>query len=89
MKKLLFLIPADADDIQEAYQILLNELKKHNPELLDKERLLAITKCDLLDEELKEEIQKELPKGIATLFISSIAQIGLVELKDAIWKVLN
>jgi GTP-binding protein len=86
---LLFLIPADADDIQEAYQILLNELKKHNPELLDKERLLAITKCDLLDEELKEEIQKELPKGIATLFISSVAQIGLVELKDAIWKLLN
>jgi GTP-binding protein len=86
---LLFLIPADADDIQEAYQILLNELKKHNPELLDKERLLAITKCDLLDEELKEEIQKELPKGIETLFISSVAQIGLVELKDAIWKLLN
>lgn len=86
---LLFLIPADSDDIQKEYAILLNELKKHNPELLDKSRLLAISKSDMLDDELKEEIKKELPKGIQTLFISSIAQQGLVELKDTLWKMLN
>ena len=86
---LLFLIPADSDDIQKEYAILLNELKKHNPELLDKSRLLAISKSDLLDEELKEEIKKDLPKGIDTLFISSVAQQGLVELKDTLWKMLN
>ncbi|HKJ06103.1 MAG TPA: GTPase ObgE, partial [Flavobacteriaceae bacterium] len=67
---LLFLVPADSDDIKKEYKILLNELKKHNPELLDKSRLLAISKSDLLDEELKEEIKKELPEGIETLFIS-------------------
>jgi len=86
---LLFLIPADSDDIQKEYEILLNELQKHNPELLDKSRLLAISKSDMLDEELKDEIKKELPKGIQTLFISSIAQQGLVELKDTLWKMLN
>ena len=86
---LLFMIPADADNIIEEYGILLNELKKHNPELLDKERLLGISKSDMLDEELKEELKKELPKGIKTLFFSSVAQIGLVELKDEIWKILN
>ncbi|MDV7186018.1 GTPase ObgE [Lutibacter sp. TH_r2] len=86
---LLFLIPADSDNIQKEYEILLNELKQHNPELLDKERLLAISKCDMLDDELKEEIKQELPKGIETLFISSIAQQGLTELKDTLWKMLN
>jgi len=86
---LLFLIPADSDNIQKEYDILLNELKKHNPELLDKNRLLAISKSDMLDEELKEEIIKELPKGIETLFISSVAQQGLMELKDTLWKMLN
>ena len=86
---LLFLIPADSDDIQKEYAILLNELKKHNPELLDKSRLLAISKSDLLDDELKEEIKKDLPKGIDTLFISSVAQQGLIELKDKLWKMLN
>lgn len=86
---LLFLIPADSDDIREEYNILLNELKKHNPELLDKERLLAISKCDMLDEELKEEIAKDLPKEIPSLFISSVAQIGLTPLKDEIWKRLQ
>jgi len=86
---LLFLIPADSDDIKKEYDILLNELKKHNPELLDKDRLLAISKSDMLDEELIEEIEKELPTGIQHLFISSIAQSGLTELKDELWKMLN
>ena len=86
---LLFLIPADSDNIQKEYEILLNELKQHNPELLDKDRLLAISKSDMLDEELKNEIKKELPKGIETLFISSVAQQGLTELKDTLWKMLN
>ena len=86
---LLFLIPADSDNIQKEYDILLNELKKHNPELLDKNRLLAISKSDMLDEELKDEIKKELPEGIQTLFISSMAQKGLMELKDTLWKMLN
>ena len=86
---LLFLIPADSDDIQKEYDILLNELKKHNPELLDKKRLLAISKSDMLDEELKDEIKKELPKGVEALFISSVAQQGLMELKDTLWKMLN
>ncbi len=86
---LLFLIPADSDDIQKEYDILLNELKLHNPELLDKNRLLAISKSDMLDDELKDDIKKELPKGIQTLFISSIAQQGLVKLKDTLWKMLN
>lgn len=86
---LLFLIPADSDDIQKEYDILLNELRKHNPELLDKQRILAISKSDMLDEELKEEIKQELPKDVQTLFISSVAQMGLQELKDALWKLLN
>jgi len=86
---LLFLIPADSDNIQKEYDILLNELKQHNPELLDKDRLLAISKSDMLDDELKDEIKKELPEGIQTLFISSIAQQGLMELKDTLWKMLN
>jgi len=86
---LLFLVPADSTDIQKEYEILLNELKKHNPELLDKDRLLAISKSDMLDDELKEEIEKELPKNIPHLFISSVAQTGLNELKDRLWRMLN
>jgi len=86
---LLFLVPADSKDIQKEYEILLNELKKHNPELLDKDRLLAISKSDMLDDELKEEIEKELPKDIPHIFISSVAQTGLTELKDKLWKMLN
>ena len=86
---LLFLIPADSDDIRKEYDILLNELKKHNPELLDKQRLLAISKTDMLDEELQEEIKNELPTGIPFVFISSLAQIGLQELKDKLWEMLN
>ncbi len=86
---LLFMVPADAKDINEEFEILLNELKKYNPELLDKKRLLAITKSDLLDEELKQAIQKELPKKIPTVFISSLANQGIIELKDLIWKSLH
>ncbi len=86
---LLFLIPADADDIEKEYQILLNELEKYNPELLDKERLLAISKSDMLDEEMINEMKELLPKGVSTLFISSVANQGLTELKDLIWKSIN
>ena len=86
---LLFLVPADADDISKEFKILLQELKKYNPELLDKDRILAISKSDMLDNELKKEIKKDLPKDISTLFISSIAQKGLTELKDLIWEKLN
>jgi GTP-binding protein len=86
---LLFMIPADSADISKEYDILLNELKKHNPELLDKDRLLAISKSDMLDDELIEEIKKELPKDIPHLFISSVAQTGLMELKDKLWQMLN
>ena len=85
---LLFLIPADSDDIVKEYDVLLNELQLYNPELLDKPRLLAISKCDMLDDELTAEIAKNLPP-IETVFISSVAQIGLVELKDKLWKLLN
>ena len=86
---LLFLIPADAKDYAKEYDILLNELKKFNPELLDKERVLAISKSDMLDDELKKEISKLLPKDIPHLFISSVAQQGLQELKDVLWKEIN
>ena len=86
---LLFMVPADADDINKEYEILLGELQKYNPELLDKDRILAVSKSDMLDEELKEEISKELPKDVPSLFISSVAQQGLTELKDLIWKKLN
>lgn len=85
---LLFMIPADSDDIKKEYDVLLNELKQYNPELLHKERLLAITKSDMLDDELISDLKKELPK-IPFVFISAIAQNGLVELKDLIWKHLN
>ena len=86
---LLFIVPADSDDIAKEYEILLGELQKYNPELLDKDRILAISKSDMLDDELKEEIAKDLPKDIPSLFISSVAQQGLTELKDVIWKKLN
>ena len=86
---LLFLVPADSDDITKEYQILLGELQKYNPELLDKDRILAVSKSDMLDDELKAEIEKELPKDIPSLFISSLAKQGLTELKDLIWEKLN
>jgi len=86
---LLFMVPADTSDIKKEYYILLGEIKKYNPELLDKSRLLAITKCDLLDDELKSEIQKELPVDVKSILISSINQEGLSSLKDELWKLLN
>ena len=86
---LLFLVPADSDDILKEYQILLSELKKYNPELLDKDRILAISKCDMLDDELMQEIKNSLPKDLNFLFISSVSQKGLTQLKDKIWIQLN
>lgn len=86
---LLFLVPADADNIKHEFEVLLNELQEFNPELLDKERLLAISKSDLLDDELKEALKAELPKNVPYVFMSSHTGVGLVELKDMIWKSLN
>lgn len=86
---LLFLIPADAPDIQNQYNILLGELEKYNPELLDKRRLLAISKSDMLDEQLIKEMERELPKGIPHLFISSVSQMNLDKLKDLIWQAIH
>jgi GTP-binding protein len=86
---LLFMVPADSDDIKKEFEVLMNELNLYNPELLHKDKLLAITKSDMLDDELTEEIRLELPEAIPHIFISSIAQIGLVELKDLIWNTLN
>ena len=85
---LLFIIPADSDDIKREYSILLNELKEYNPELLDKTHLLAISKSDMLDEELISEITKELP-NIPSIFISSVTGKGITQLKDMLWKELN
>ena len=86
---LLFLVSADSKNIGEEYHILLNELKKHNPELLDKDRLLAISKSDLLDKELEEELVHEIPKEIPHIFISSMTKQGITELKDLLWDMLN
>ena len=86
---LLFMIPADASDIRKEYEILHNELVQYNPELLSKNRVLAITKSDLLDEELKEALSHELPEGIPSIFISSITGQGITELKDLLWTELN
>jgi GTP-binding protein len=88
---LLFMIPSDSDDIVTSYKVLLNELKKYNPEMLDKSRLIAITKSDLLDDELIKEIEFEIKEKIDEefIFISSISNLGLIELKDKIWEMLN
>jgi GTPase len=86
---LLFLIPADSKDHRKEFEILHNELEEYNPELLQKDFIIAISKSDMLDDELKAEIEKELPANIPHLFISSIAQKGLTELKDLLWKTLN
>ena len=86
---LLFMIPADSDDIEKEYGILLNELKEYNPELLDKPRILAISKSDMLDEELKEMLTPNLPTDLPVYFISAVAQQGIVELKDALWQSLT
>ena len=86
---LLFMVPADADDIKKEYEILLNELSTFNPEMLDKQRILAITKCDMLDQELMDEIEKTLPDTIPHMFISSITGLGISALKDILWEELN
>lgn len=89
---LLFLVPADAQDIKKEYEILLDELRRYNPEMLDKERMLVISKCDMLDEELKTELNNQLKTDfpdLQYLMISSVAQQGLQELKDSLWKMLN
>jgi len=86
---LLFLIPADAKDIGDQYRILLGELRKYNPELLDKKRLLAISKVDMLDEQLMKEMEREIPKDLPYVFISSISQFNLEKLKDLIWQAIH
>lgn len=91
---LLFLVPADSDDISAEYDILVNELRKYNPEMLDKERFVVISKCDMLDEELIEQMREGLDEegafnGAPYMFISSVSQINLMELKDRLWQMLN
>ncbi len=86
---LLFMIPCTSDDIQKEYDILLNELRAYNPELLDKPRVLAITKCDLIDEEIIEMLKDGLPKDLPAVFISAVAGQGLAALKDLLWSVMN
>ncbi|MFC6861577.1 GTPase ObgE [Zunongwangia atlantica] len=88
---LLFLIPSDADDVAKQYEILVDELRRYNPEMLDKDRLVAVSKTDMLDEELKAELKAELDENLPVpyLFISSVAQQGLTELKDKLWEMLN
>lgn len=86
---LLFMVPADSDDIRKEYEILLNELKTFNPEMLDKQRVLAVTKSDMLDQELMDEIEPTLPEGIPYVFISSVTGYGISVLKDILWEELN
>jgi GTP-binding protein len=86
---LLFMIPADSDDINKEYNILLNELKEYNPELIDKQRILAITKSDMLDDELMQAMEAELPTDIPHIFISAVAGFNITELKDLLWTEIN
>ena len=86
---LLFMIPCDTEDILKEYNILLNELESYNPELMVKDRLIAITKADLLDEVMIKQMKATLPKNFKSIFISSVSQMGLMELKDSIWTLLN
>lgn len=86
---LLFMVPGDTDDIKKEYEILLNELRNFNPEMLDKHRVLAVTKCDLLDDELIEMLRETTPDDIPVVFISAVTGQGLNELKDILWKELN
>lgn len=86
---LLFMVPADSNDINHDYEVLLREVREFNPELADKSRVLAISKSDMLDDELREEIAKELPEGIPTVFISAVTDQGLTELKDLLWREIN
>ena len=86
---LLFMVPGDTDDIKKEYELLLNELEKFNPDMLQKHRVLAVTKCDLLDEELMEMLRETLPEDLPVVFISSVTGFGLNDLKDVLWKELN
>lgn len=86
---LLFMVPADADDIKTQYEVLLEELRRFNPQLMDKQRVLAISKSDMLDDELKAEIRPTLPTDLPTVFISSVTGEGITELKDALWKAIT
>jgi GTP-binding protein len=86
---LLFMVAADQDDITQGYEVLLNELREYNPELLVKDRVLAITKSDMLDDQLKSEIEAQLPKDLPHVFISSFTQEGIKELKDLLWEALH
>lgn len=86
---LLFMIPADSDDIRHDYEVLLNELREFNPELMDKSRVLAISKSDMLDDELRNELAKELPEGVPAVFISAVTGQGIAELKDLLWREIN
>lgn len=86
---LLFMVPGDTDNIRREYEILLGELRRYNPEMLDKQRVLAVTKCDLLDDELIEMLHVDLPNDLPVVFISSVAQKGLQELKDTLWNALD
>ena len=86
---LLFMVPADSDDIRKEYEVLLNELRTFNPEMLDKQRVLAITKSDMLDQELMDEIEPTLPEGVPHIFISSVSGLGISVLKDILWEELN
>ena len=86
---LLFMVPGDTDDIKKEYEILLNELAQFNPDMLDKHRVLAVTKCDLLDEELIEMLRETLPEDLPVVFISAVTGFGLDELKDVLWRELN
>ena len=83
------MVPGDTDDIKREYEILLNELAQFNPELLDKHRVLAVTKCDLLDDELMEMLKETLPNDLPVVFISAVSGFGLEELKDVLWRELN
>lgn len=86
---LLFMVPADANDIEKEYEILLDELRKFNPELVDKQRVLAVSKSDMLDDELREEIAKTLPEGVPSVFISAVTGQGIPELKDMLWRAIT
>jgi GTP-binding protein len=86
---LLFMVPCDTDSIKKEYHTLLHELEMYNPELLDKPRILALTKSDLIDEELQALLKPEIPEGIPHIFISSVAQINIDRLKDLLWKTIN
>lgn len=86
---LLFMVPGDTDDIRKEYEILLNEVSTFNPELMDKQRILAVTKTDLLDDELQQMLSEDLPTDLPVVFISAVTQKGIMELKDLLWKALN